>query len=46
MAALNNPGEPGTVLFDTVIYASSGVNYSTVPALVQYNVYDTPNRRT
>jgi hypothetical protein len=43
MAALNNPGEPGTVLFDTVIYASSGVNYSTVPALVQYNIYDTPD---
>jgi hypothetical protein len=43
MAALNNPGLDGDVPFDTVIYASSGVNYSAVPALVQYNIYDTPD---
>jgi hypothetical protein len=43
MVALNNPGLPGDVSFDTVIYASAGINYSAVPALVQYKVYDTPN---
>ena len=43
MAALNNPGLSGDILFDTLIYASSGVNYSAVPALVQYNIYDTPD---
>lgn len=43
MAELNNPGLPGDVLFDTVIYAAPGVNYSGVPALAQYNIYDTPD---
>jgi hypothetical protein len=43
MAALKNPGLPSDVPFDTVVYASSGVNYSAVPALVQYNLYDTPD---
>jgi hypothetical protein len=43
MAALKNPGLAGDVPFDTVIYASSGVNYSGVPALVQYQLYDTPD---
>ena len=43
MSALSNPGDPGPFLFDTVIYASAGINYSGVPALVQYNVYDTPD---
>ena len=28
MSALNNPGDPGPFLFDTVIYASAGINYS------------------
>src|SRR5215472_5646695 len=43
MAMLKNPGLPGEVSFDTVIYAAAGVNYSTVPALAQYNIYDTPD---
>jgi hypothetical protein len=43
MIALNNPGLPGDVAFDTVIYASAGVNYSAVPALAQYVLYDTPD---
>jgi len=43
MEGLKNPGLAGDVLFDTVIYASSGVNYSAVPALAQYNIYDSPD---
>jgi Cutinase len=43
MAGLNNPGLAGDIQFDTVIYASSGVNYSAVPALAQYVIYDTPD---
>jgi hypothetical protein len=43
MTAPNNPGLVGEVSFDTVIYASPGVNYSAVPALVQYKLYDTPD---
>jgi hypothetical protein len=43
MAGLHNPGLAGEVPFDTVIYASPGVNYSGVPALVQYTIYDTPD---
>ncbi|MGH8581408.1 MAG: alpha/beta hydrolase family protein [Gammaproteobacteria bacterium] len=43
MNALNNPGLAGDVPFDTVIYGSSGVNYSAVPTLVQYKIYDTPD---
>jgi len=43
MSALNNPGDPGPFLFDTVIYASAGINYSSVAQLVQYNIYDTPD---
>jgi hypothetical protein len=43
MAALSNPGLAGDVQFDTVIYASSGLNYSAVPALAQYVIYDTPD---
>ena len=43
MAALNNPGLAGAVPFDTVIYASAGLNYTGVPALVQYKIYDTPD---
>ncbi len=43
MAALNNPGLAGAVPFDTVIYASAGSNYTGVPALVQYKIYDTPD---
>ena len=42
MVALKNPGISGDVLFDTVIYASAGLNYSAIPALAQYNIYDTP----
>src|SRR5262249_15748258 len=43
MAALDNPGLPGNVPFNTVIYASAGVNYAAVPALNQYNIYDAPD---
>ena len=43
MAALINPGLAGAVPFDTVVYASAGLNYSGVPALVQYRVFDTPD---
>jgi hypothetical protein len=43
MAQLNNPGLAGAVPFATVIYASAGLNYSAVPALVQYDIYDTPD---
>jgi hypothetical protein len=43
MAALHNPGLAGNVPFDTVIYASSGLNYAAIPALAQYNIYDTPD---
>jgi hypothetical protein len=43
MAALANPGLPGSFSFDTVIYASAGSNYAGVPALSQYTIYDTPD---
>jgi len=43
MAELNNPGLAGVIPFATVIYASAGLNYSAVPALVQYTIYDTPD---
>ena len=43
MAELKNPALAGDFLFDTVVYASAGSNYGTVPALVQYKVYDTPD---
>ena len=43
MTALKNPGLGGTFTFDTLIYASSGLNYSAVPALSQYQIYDSPD---
>lgn len=43
MAELRNPGLSSDVAFDTVIYAAPGVNYSSVPALAQYTLYDTPD---
>ncbi len=43
MAVLNNPGLSGGIPSDTVIYASAGLNYSGVPALAQYTIYDTPD---
>src|SRR6267154_1079540 len=43
MAALTSPGLLGNFVFDTVIYASAGLNYAAIPALVQYNLYDTPD---
>ena len=42
MAELDNPAIAGATSFDTVIYASAGSNYATVPALNQYVIYDTP----
>jgi hypothetical protein len=43
MAALHNPGLPGKFPYDSVLYASAGVNYSAVPALNQYHLYDHPD---
>jgi hypothetical protein len=43
MGSLKNPGLPGDVPFDTVIYDSPGVNYSAVPPLAQYNISDSPD---
>ena len=43
MTLLKNPGLTGTFTFDTLIYASSGLNYSAVPPLSQYNIYDSPD---
>lgn len=43
MAALTDPGLPGSFAFDTVIYASAGSNYAGVPALSRYTIYDTPD---
>ena len=38
MAALNNPGLAGAVPFDTVIYASAGLNYTGVPEIGRAHV--------
>ena len=43
MTELKNPALPGDFLLDTVIYASAGSNYGSVPALAQYTIYDSPN---
>jgi hypothetical protein len=43
MTTLKDPGQPGQTPFDTVIYASAGLNYGAVPALAQYTMYDTPH---
>jgi len=43
MTALKNPGLPGGRSFDTVVYASSGLNYAGVSSLNQYQVFDTPD---
>jgi hypothetical protein len=43
MTAPTNPGLPGDFAFDSVIYASAGVNYAAVPALTQYQLYDAPD---
>jgi hypothetical protein len=43
MENLRNPGLSGDYQFDKVIYASAGLNYSVVPALAQYNIYDAPD---
>lgn len=43
MEDLRNPGLAGHLRFDTVIYASPGINYSAVPALAQYKIYDHPD---
>jgi hypothetical protein len=43
MTVLKNPGLTGTFTFDTLIYASSGLNYSAVPVLSQYQIYDSPD---
>jgi hypothetical protein len=38
-----NPGMLGPFAFDTVIYASAGLDYAAVPALNQYVPYDAPD---
>ena len=43
MTALKNPGLPGGRSFDTVVYASSGLNYAAVPSLNEYQLFDTPD---
>jgi Chlorophyllase len=43
MRAPRNPGLAGRFGFHTVVYASSGLNYSAVPALNQYQIYDSPD---
>lgn len=43
MTTLKNPGLAGEFTFDTLVYASSGLNYAAVPALSQYQIYDSPN---
>jgi hypothetical protein len=43
MAALQNPGLPGRFRFGTLVYAASGLNYAAVPALSQYQIYDSPH---
>src|SRR5215207_8793772 len=41
--ALQNPSLPGRFKFRTFIYAASGLSYSAVPDLAQYQIYDTPH---
>jgi len=41
--ALENPGLPGPFKFRTFVYAASGLNYSAVPSLSEYQIYDTPH---
>ena len=43
MAELRNPGVAGRFGFDTFVYAASGVDYGAVPALSEYQVYDSPH---
>jgi hypothetical protein len=43
MPALQNPGVTGRFGFRTFVYAASGLNYSGVPALSQYQIYDSPH---
>jgi hypothetical protein len=38
-----NPALPGVFKFDSVIYASAGLNYAAVPALSQFTIYDAPD---
>jgi hypothetical protein len=41
--ALENPGLSGRFKFRTFVYAASGLDYSAVPELSQYQIYDTPH---
>lgn len=41
--ALENPGLPGRFNIRTFVYAASGLNYSAVPPLSQYQIYDAPH---
>jgi hypothetical protein len=43
MAELKNPALAGDFQFDTIVYASAGSNYGTIPALTQYTMYDAPD---
>jgi hypothetical protein len=43
MAELQDPGSAGRFEFDTFVYAASGLNYSGVPALAEYQMYDSPH---
>src|SRR5262245_51073673 len=43
MTSTTNPALPGAFAFDSVIYASAGLNYAAVPALNQFTIYDAPD---
>src|SRR5262249_47372856 len=43
MPTLSNPGEPGVVPFDTVVYASAGLGYAAVPGLGQFPIFAAPD---
>src|SRR5260370_37135731 len=43
MTPISNPALPGDFAFDSVIYASAGLNYAAVPALNQFTIYDAPD---
>lgn len=41
-SVLDNPAQPGSFTFSEVVYASSGLDYSTNPDLGEYQVYQNP----
>ena len=43
MTVLTDPALPGNFGCDSVIYASAGLQYSKIPALIEYQLYDSPD---